>query len=507
MVIRKPIIIMLCFLLFVLGVACTLGQTLLPSGQKLLVWIGEGAFAGQHNSANAGELVWMDGGEATETVMTLPPQTTRVVPCGDSATSLDRRYFAFMVGDDARGTLYLVDGVSAPIVVKSGVSAMACVGNGTFRYNPDGTLLAYLDFLPTISTEPYASGVLNIAPTADPTSATTFEAVAAFDMNKDYVAFLSLFEDERGQANEAAVITYDGNTDREVATLFASNGCAYTSASLAILTPELIAVVMGHKCAADGRTSWQFYTVDVPNRSATLALSDVQTGSYLTFARTNYVLGSVDGSAAFFTTADGITTHTSGVFAVLIADLTLQPIIPNVAVMPRLTNRPYAAENALPVRSPDGNWWALARNTANNEASIAVVDLANPQLPPIELSAGGRGDQVTSIVFAPDSSKVYYVAGGHSGGNNSLFSIELATGTEERVRRGRYGQALISPDGEQMALISWQVVADNQPPFTNLILLNLETTEETTLFVGATVNQNRVTNQRFIYPLAWRGGL
>lgn len=506
MTMKKIVFILLFLGVFALGVACTLGQGALPGGEKLLVWIGAGAYPGQHDSANPGELAWLDG-NTTETALALPPQTTRVVPCGDFATSPNGRYFAFLVGDDARGTLYLVDGLRAPEVVKSDVSAMACVGNGTFRYNPASTQLAYIDFLPTISTDPYASGTLNIAPLEDVSSATSFEAVAAFDMSDEYVAFLSLFEDERGQANEAAVITYDGTTDREVATLFASDGCAYTSASLAILTPEQMAVVMGHKCAADGRTSWQFYTIDVPNRSATLALSDVQTGSYLTFARTNFVLGSADGSAAFFTTADGVTTHTSGVFAVSMADLKLNPIIDNVVVMPRLSNRPYAAENALPRLSPDGNWWAVSRNTANNEASIAVVDLANPTLPPIELSAGGRGDQVTSIVFAPDASKVYYVAGGHSGGNNSLFSIELATGTEERVRRGRYGQALISPDGERMALISWQVVADNQPSFTNLILLNLETSEETTLFVGATVSENRVTDQRFIYPLSWRRGL
>ena len=48
---------------------------------------------------------------------------------------------------------------------------------------------------------------------------------------------------------------------------------------------------------------------------------------------------------------------------------------------------PYEQGNHSSLLSPDGRLLALVRNNADNEASVMMIDLSAPDLPPIEISA------------------------------------------------------------------------------------------------------------------------
>lgn len=495
-------VILCCFLASMIVQA---QESLIPQGDKILVWIGQGDAPGDQPNSQPGELAFVDAGDAIETVMPLPEGATFVVPCGDDATSDDGRYFTFFVGGEV-GTLYLMDGVQAPLPVAENLFAMACTGQGTFRYSPDGKRLAYLDFPLAVTSNIYAEGTLNVASTSDLTDRVAFDEVTAFDLHNETVAFIGLFPNSQGQAVEAAINTWSGDTDREIATLTADSGCQYNSAQVRFVSAEKLAVVMGHRCSAgDTRTHWQLYTVDITTRSATLALSAPLVGTHRVAGRTNSVWVSGDGGAVAFTTPDGVTTFTTGIVVAPLDSLTPMDVIGRDAVMARYTNRPtYGSENHPPVQSADGNWVALVQNDPNNQATFTMIDFAAPDLP-ILFTAGERGNIISEILITPDSKQAIFVAGGHSGSNNSLFGIELTTGNDTRIRRGRYGHGVMSPDGDKVALMSWQAIND-VPAYMELLIVDLPSTAETAVFVGGQVVDNRVENQQFIYPLSWRRG-
>ena len=53
--------------------------------------------------------------------------------------------------------------------------------------------------------------------------------------------------------------------------------------------------------------------------------------------------------------------------------------------------------------------------------------------------------------------------------------------------------------------MDYQVVEDErEPPFLNLVEINIDTSETVLLFEGADVVDGEVTNQRFAMPLSWR---
>ena len=123
-----------------------------PSGQNLLVAL--------TTSGSPRQLALMDRAGAVLPIMDIPEDATRVVPCGDKATSPDGRFFAFYVGGDA-GTLYLMDGANSPVQVDD-AEYLVCLGNGTFQFTPDSRRFGYIDFLPGVTREEYPDGVLKL---------------------------------------------------------------------------------------------------------------------------------------------------------------------------------------------------------------------------------------------------------------------------------------------------------------------------------------------------------
>jgi WD40 repeat protein len=471
------------------------------ANDRLLVWLGNGAGPGDHSASEPGQLAFMDGLGAVTPLMDIPPQTTRVQPCSDAATSPDGQLFAFFVGLDA-GTLYVMRGSDAPTALDD-LSWLSCVGSGTFQYAPNSGRLAYIAYEPDAAQSEFADGFMHVVNTSDLTDIYTYENVTAFDISNDVVAFVSFFTNDKSEADEAAVIIWDGSAERELATLNpTSDECRFTSGQVEIAPDGKLILVLGQRCTSgDTRTSWQLYTVDPGTRSATLAASDFQDGLFASFARTNNLFLSPDGARAYFTIPDGIAAATVGIQAVGLSDMALTEVLDRQGTMATFSGAP----NAFPRISPDGRWLAVVVTSLSNENALHIWNLTDPSIAPIIVEAGSSGDTVSSMTFTPDSNRVIAVTGGDNTANNSLIAIDLSSGSDFRISRGRFGRGLtISPNGSEVAIIDWQVLEDpREPPYANTIIVGVDSSAATTLFTGAEIIDGKVENQRFAAPLTW----
>jgi Tol biopolymer transport system component len=502
--IRHFAFISFVFLLILAPVHAQAAAETAPTADHLLVWVENGPSPAETSPSVEGQLGLIDSAGEIQNLMAVPAQTSRLMPCGDEATSPDGSLFAFYMGLDS-GELYLMSGGDAPKLVDS-VNALTCLGGSTFQYSPDGTRLAYIAYETDANTSEFADGFLNIVGTSDMTEEFSYGNVTAFDMNNDGVAFVSFFTNDRNEADEAAVLWWAGNSEREMATLRSDEGCKYTSASIAIAPDGNLMVIMGHRCSSgDTRTSWQIYMIDVEAQSATMAATDFQAGSFAPYARTNNVIFSPDGQTAFFTIPDGIVPNTVSVQAVNINSMETTNLIPQQAVMATESGAP----NAFPRFSPDGRWFAFVVTSPNNDNVLTVLDLSDSSAAPITAEAGSRNDVISDMAFSADSQHLIFISGTGGGGrdaNNSLSAIDLSTGSSSRLKRGHFAPGLaVSPDGTTVAALDYQVLEDEkEPPYLNLITINADSGDTATLFEGATLVEGKVTDQRFAYPLAWR---
>jgi hypothetical protein len=474
------------------------GSAAIAPTDKLLVWVGNGAAPGQHSAANPGQIAFINGAGEVTPIMDVPAQTTRVNGCGDEALSSDGHVYAFYVGTDA-GNLYVMKNGGEPTALDD-VQALTCLGSGTFRFSPDGARLGYIAYEAGAASDTFADGFLHVYGTADMAEQFTNESVTAFDLNDDGVAYVNFFTNDDQEADEAVLNWWDGAGKQEVVSLLPQDSCQFTSAEVAIAPDGNFVLVMGNRCkTGDTRTSWQLYTVNHEARSAVLAGSDFQPGSFLSFARSNNVFFAPSGGTVYFTVPDGLAANTVAVAAMSMSDMSIAVPIARQVVFPTYSG----VGHALP-ESRNG-WLAAVVTSPTNENSLYALHLANLNEPPIVISAGSRDDTISGMAFTPDASHLLFVSGGVNSGNNSLVSLDLASGSDLRVTRGRFGAGLVlSPSGTEAALLDWQVVEDPQePPYANLVAVDLASGTATTLFEGADVVDGKVTNQRFAYPLAW----
>ena len=466
----------------------------LPDGQNLLVAL--------TRPGEPRQLALMNRDGNAISVMNIPADATRVTECGNEATSPNARFFAFYVGGDA-GDLYMMDNTKSPIRIDD-AEYLVCLGNGTFQFSPNSDRFAYIDFFPGVTREEYPDGNLKLFESSNGNQVATFDNVTAFDINNNQAVFVSFFVNDRNEADEAAVSLWDGSATREIATLRPSaERCWFTSAAISFAPNGSAATVLGQRCAATGtQTQWQFYTLDPGAGSSTLAASDNQPGAFVPFARNNNVFYSPDGAFAYFTVPDGVTAYTAAVAAVQLSDFTITVPVERQAVFPNFSG----ATNAFPRFSVDGRWLAMAVSSPDNENQLMVLDLSNPTLPPIALSAGSRGDLISGLNFTRDNQQVVYTAGGQGGLDNALIALNLSSGSERRVLRGRFDRdVLVAPDNNTVALLDWQTVEDpDEPPYMNLVMVNLNDSAVGTLFAGADVIDGRVTNVRTAIPITWR---
>ncbi len=472
------------------------------TNDQLLVWIGNGAAPGQHSAANPGQLAFMDGTGVANPLMDIPAQTIYVKPCGDKPSSSDGNLFAFFVGTDT-GKLYLKKGADAPTAVAD-VNALACLGNGTFQFSPDGARMAYISYEPDAIKSEFADGYLHVLNMGSMSEDFKYENVSSFAINNNGIALVSLFTNDKNEADEAAVIWWNGSGQKEVATLSpTSEDCKFTSAAINVLPDGKFLLVMGHRCKkGDTRTSWQLYSVDPESRSATLAASDFQAGQFASFARSNTIFVSPDGARAYFTVPDGITASTVGLKMVNVADLSLSDVLDKQGVAATYSG----GANAFPRVSPDGKWLAMVVTSPNNENQVNIWNMTDPSVAPIVLKAGSKGDTVSNMEFTPDSRRLLVVAGGDNAADNSLIAIEVASGNDFRVARGKFGRGLtISPDGSEVAILNWETLEDpKEPPYATTVIIGVDSSDVATIYKGADIVDGKVTNQTFAFPMAWR---
>lgn len=463
----------------------------------LLVWLDSGTAPGQQTPQQPGQLILMGADGGTTPLLDIPASSSRVAPCGlspDSAT------LAFYVGEDS-GALYLQKGKDTPVKLDD-VQALTCMGAGQTQFSPDGSRVGYIAYEAGAAQNEFADGFLRVVDTAAKRLLDA-EKVTAFDMTADGAVYLSLFTNDKKEADEAAITTWNGSAKKEVVTLTPSeSGCRFVSGQIAVASDGRFVTVMGQRCkTGDARTQWQVYLITPADGSATLAASDFQVGAFAPFARTNNIFFSLDGSHALFTIPDGVTTYTVGMKLVNLADLSVSDVIDRQAVMPSFSGAP----NVYPQFSPDGRWLALVVTTPNNENTLTILDLSNPTMAPITLPGGSRGDVFSAMAFTADSKRLVTVMGASDSGDNSLFSVDLTSGSSSRVARGRFGSALAVSSAGLIAVPEWQIPDDpKQPAYLNTIVINPATGETATWFTGADVTGGKVTNARFALPLAWR---
>lgn len=480
---------------------------------KVLAWVAPGAAPGRQSASNPGQVVFFTPDGETETVLQLPNGTTRVTQCGPESTSPDGSQFAFIAtvtaGGVETGTIYMMRGVELQLhTVATGVNPVSCYGSAPFRFAPDGSRYAYVNWAADANNATSPRGRLLVFNSADHTQAGSFSDVANYTLTSSGAAFVSFFNNDRQEATEVGISVWDGSNDREVASLRADENCYYTSASVAEVAGGELAVVLGYRCSrGDTTTRWQLHVVDPANRTSQLELTEPAAGRYFGFSDTNSIYASVDGSAVFFTVPDGLSNQSVSVLATSIDNIAPTTVVQNYGLMSAVSDLPYDANNATAQLSPDNRFLAIVRNTPDNDATLLVVDLADPSTPPTTIDAGDRGDTVASMIFSADSSRLYFVAGADEGGNNSLFVLDLATGSESRVDRGRYAQMAVAPDGSLIAVMDWVVFNDNEPPYLTFKFLDPASGSETVVFVGGEVNaEGKLINPAFAYPLAWRRG-
>ena len=476
---------------------------------KILAWVAPAAAPGRQASDEPGQLVYFSPNGAMEVLLDLPESITRVTACGDASTSPDGSIFAFITTVSAGGgesaSLHLIRGASSDIeTVAEDLNPMACSGSSNFHFSPDGARFGFIDWPEDANNAGSPIGRMLIYNASDASQEANIENVTDFTLTNDGAAFVSFFLDGDGDATEVAVSTWDGNNDREVATLRSEENCAYTSASIARMSGSQLAVILGNRCSGQS-TQWQLQIVDTEATSAQLEASDATGGRYFPYSDTNATWASPDGDTLWFTVPDGVSNQSVSLYSTPIDSISATQVIERFALMPTISDLPYDANNATAVLSPNGQYLAIVRKDGNDDAVLYVVNLAEPSLDPVQFDAGDRGDTIAVMKFSQDSSELVFVAGTDEGGNNALLTMDLATGNENRISRGRYAQIAISPDASRIAAMSWNVWDDDEDPYLQLVVFDVEASGETVIFEGGEIDgEGNLINQQFAYPLSWR---
>lgn len=510
---KRTCLTLVLSLLLVLGLQAQ-DTPLLPDGDKILVWIAPAVAPGRQTASQGGQIAYLTSTGAVETIMALPNGTTRVTPCGPDATSPDGSIFAFLTtitnGGVETGSIHLVRGTDSQVeTLASNINPMMCYGSSPFEFAPDSTRYGYVEFAQIATNAASPTGILQIFNASDNAVLGRFDDVSDFDLSASGGAFVSFYKNAEQLATEVGIFVWDGANDREIATLRADENCYYASASITTLADGRLAALLAYHCRSQG-TQWQLYLVDPASRSSRLERSEPSAGGYFPFTDSNAIFASPDGLHLFFTVPDGISNQTVSIRTASLTDLaSVRTYIGRDALMPSMSDLPYDAypptANATARLSADGRYLAIVTKTPDLDATLNVIDFNAPNLPAISIRAGDRGDTISEMLFSADNSLLFYVAGGNEGANNSLFALNLATGIESRITRGRYAQGVLAPDSRQIAILQWESYAADKDPYLNLVVLDTFTTAETLLYEGGEVTaENTLINQSFAYPLSWR---
>ncbi|MFW5691281.1 MAG: hypothetical protein ACOCXZ_02160 [Chloroflexota bacterium] len=483
--------------------------TLLPltvdaigGGDRLLVWLADGAGPGALTNPNArGALVLMNGdGEVERTIAELNAAALNVQRCGTTPDSPNGSTVAIYAGSNERGSLYLMTGTDDPAVL-TGIPWRTCLGPDTLQWAEDSGSLALINY---DLTGTLSAGILGIYPTSAPDNPSFTRAdVAAFFYDGTRLALV--------EAGGDFVSVHSGTPAEltELTRLFSGRaGCPHRGAALTYTGPEALAVALGENCGSGNR--WSVNIVDIPQR-VTNRLLEEPTGPNGRGAANFFAQA---GVLALWTNDVGDTlvlTYPNGVlgnFSAEVVRIDLRraqdyALLFDNAVMPR---QPISTPSSAPVTTQDGRWLAIVEQNANRVSALHLIDLETGTLART-IDQPEPGALFSAIAFTPDSSSLYYVVGGTDGDVNVLYRTTLTGSAEppEPVAEGRFvGPLIVAPNGREAVISERATGGDRDEPYLNLIAVDLRNGDRETVFTGAEVVDGALTNRRFAWPLSWR---
>lgn len=477
--------------------------TRVRSDYGLLVWVARGEQPGRQLRSESGEIVLYSAGGPVQLALELPVTVSHVHHCGDVGVAPGGDYALIYTGDASNGDLYQIIAPQAEArLVQTGINRMSCIGGGTAQISSNGERFAFLDYPGNYNEQPSPTATLRVFDAEQNIQRTSIENAAAFAL-KEQLAYVSFFKTVEPESNEAGVHVWDGQSSREVATLYTDDpACFFTSAGVAWRDANRALVLLSHRCPGIGGPAWRVYQVDVSGQNAALLFDGEADGRYFPFTQTS-VIYAEPGGGMLFTSPDGVINRSVSVLGAQVQDERPEAAIDQYVVMPHLSTLPWDSYNHSPLSAPNDSRVAFVRNDPDNNASLVVIPLANPTADPITVSAGGRGDLVRSLMFASDSRSLYAVLGGSGGTPNALHAIDLQSGTDQRLIQGRFEHGIISPDGQTAALMEWVTLQEGIAPVLALGVVDLRTGHQDYWFRGGRIISGELREQSFAYPLAW----
>ena len=459
-----------------------------------LVWLADGLRPGElANGGERGSLVLMNGaGEVVETVLELPANAINAGACTENAVAPDGSAFAYYVGNDTSGTVYVMDrdGNTAAI---SNQGRRSCLGLGTLQWVEGSSAFALLDADPVDNTQ-MVQGTLTVYEAAD-AEQTRFERdnVAAYDLSGDDIALVEVFNDY--------VTIYAGGYDTlsEVTRLYsARENCAFRASDITYVDDGTLAVLMGQNCT--GLNTWDLYRVDIASRSANRVLRETSRAGFFSQAASTHLL-TTGGGTVYAGTPDGLLGNfSSELRRINMSNASADDVAFDFIVAPR---QPAGTFSAAPRFSPDGNTAALVRQTADVQSTLLIVDLTTPEAV-TEISGGSAGNTIAAVTFAGNDT-LYYLVGGVDGADTLLRRVDLSSGDADDVVRGNFVPPLvIAPEGDEALLLN-RDLTDADDPFFDLVAVNLDDGSISTVYSGIELDDaGEIVTQQFASPLWWR---
>ncbi len=471
---------------------------------RILVWTADAVTPGQLAANNPGQLAYINGNGTLTPVSDVLSGSSRVQVCGPNGVSPDGRLIAIYQGivGGVTSSLYVSTEGATPQEVNERFQPIGCIGgNGILNFAPDSSYMTFIEYERAFNVG-FADGLLRIVSTSDFSELFTERIVVAFEQAADGVAFVRFFTDDRSEADEVAVSFWDGNTDRELTSFFAEDGCRYLNANITTAPDGQLWLGLVSRCT--GSSTQNVYRINPQTRSVELIFSVQSPGAFPQSTEANRFFFSTDGNTLFYTIPDGFTLETVSLNAYDITTGETRVLVSRQVVIPGVDGSNTGNQ---PTRiSPDGRWlMVVVTDPDGKQSRLNFYDLNNPTADPIVIAAGGRDDIFTFLQFTPDGNRLVYVSGGSE---NSLFTIDMTgeTLSPVRVRRGNFsGFAALSPDGNEIAIAEFVILEDSVrgPDYLNLQVINLDTTERVTIFEGGEVIDGQSQNLKFALPIYW----
>jgi hypothetical protein len=460
----------------------------------LLVWLADGLRPGElASNSERGSLALMNGaGEISETILELPANAVNVAACTEQATAPDGSAFAYYVGNDTSGSVYVINAAGEAAQIRN-VGRRSCLGLGTLQWTDDSGTLALLNADAIANTE-MIQGTLALHP-ADALDEASFERdnVAAFKLNDDNVAFIEVFNDY--------VSIYEGAPDdlTEVTRLYsARENCGFRASDIAYVNDGTLAVILGQNCT--GSNTWDLYRVDIASRSANRLLREDTRAGFFSQAAAMHII-SAGGNTVYAGTPDGLLGNFSAELRRIdMANPIVDDPVFDFIVTPR---QPAGTFSTAPRFSPDGRYIAIIRQTADVQSTLVIIDLRTTDTV-TEVSGGSAGSTISAMAF-DSSNSLYYLVGGVDGADNLLRNVDLSSGDDTDIVRGNFIPPLVlNADASEAVLLNRDLTGADDDPFFDLVAASLSDGSLSTIYSGAELDDSdEITTLRFASPLWW----